>query len=237
MRVRVRYSKTGRVRYVSARDMTSVWERALRRAGLPIAWSHGFRPHPKVSFPDALPVGWDSTGEYAELTFTQDLEVDADLTRLSQALPAGMGILRYLVVPDGAPKLASMLPDTLWEVDLDPATPTGDLHTRAEDLLSETSVEVVRHRPSGEKILDVRPAVVTIHVRNGPAPRLRAVLHNDGPTIRPTDLVRALDPDDEFPPAQRYRRVAQGEGSTEGLIEALSGELVGLDASVVAEAA
>jgi radical SAM-linked protein len=236
MRIRVRYSKTGRVRYVSARDLTSVWERALRRAGLPIAWSQGFRPHPKVSFPDALPVGWDSTGEYAELTFTQDLEVDDDLTRLSQALPAGMGILRYLVVPDGAPKLASMLPDTLWEVDLDPATPVGDLHARAEDLLAETSVDVVRHRPSGDKILDVRPAVVTIHVSDGPAPRLRAVLHNDGPTIRPSDLVAALDPHDDLP-VLRHRRVAQGTGSVDGLVEALSGDHVPIDTSAVAEAA
>ena len=73
-RLRVRYTKLGRVRFLSARDLTSVWERALRRAELPIAYSEGFSPHPKVSFPDALPVGYASTGEYAELTFAAEID-------------------------------------------------------------------------------------------------------------------------------------------------------------------
>jgi hypothetical protein len=68
-RYRIRWTKEGRTRFVSARDLTSVWERALRRVDLPIAYSEGFTPHAKVSFPDALPVGYGSTGEYAELTF------------------------------------------------------------------------------------------------------------------------------------------------------------------------
>ncbi|MDX1510261.1 MAG: TIGR03936 family radical SAM-associated protein [Nitriliruptorales bacterium] len=232
----MRYSKTGRVRYVSARDLTSVWERALRREGLPIAWSQGFRPHPKVSFPDALPVGWDSTGEYAELTFTEDLEVERDLTRLSHALPAGMGILRWLVVPDGAIKLAAMLTHTLWEIELDPTSGSRDLPARIETLLARTSAEVTRHRPSGDRILDVRPAVVALRSSDGPTPRLRAVFSNDGPTIRPSDLMVALDPDDDLS-VLRYRRVAQGAGSVDGVVEALSGELLPVDTAAVAEAA
>lgn len=236
MRLRIRYSKTGRVRYVSARDLTSVWERALRRTGLPIAWSQGFRPHPKVSFPDALPVGWDSTGEYAELTFTDDFDVDVDVARLSQALPAGMGILRWLIVPDGAPKLAAMLHDTLWEVEWDPDVRIHDLPARLDRLLDSTSAEVLRQRPSGDRVLDVRPAVLALRHLDGQAPRLRAVLHNDGPTIRPSDLVSALSPDDDLS-VQRYRRLAQGQGVADGLIEALSGDRVPIVPAVVAEAA
>src|SRR6056297_4264613 len=95
-RYRIRWTKLGRVRFLSARDLTSVWERALRRAELPIAYSEGFTPHPKVSFPDALPVGYHSTGEYAELTFAAPIVPDRDIARLSDALPVGMDITTYL---------------------------------------------------------------------------------------------------------------------------------------------
>ena len=76
VRYRVRWSKEGRTRFVSARDQSSIWERAIRRAALPIASSEGFTPHARVSFPDALPVGVASTGEYAELTFAAPIRAD-----------------------------------------------------------------------------------------------------------------------------------------------------------------
>ena len=259
-RIRIRYTKEDRVRFVSARDLTSVWERALRRADLPIAYSEGFNPHAKVSFPDALPVGYASTGEYAELTFAVDIDPGPGLGRLSATLPGGMDITTYMVVPDGAPKLAKMLGSTLWElvlpaVDRSTAATHVDLLRRASDgLLAADSAEVVRLRPNGEeRTLDVRPALVDLRASLRPAdsgdaahPTLRAVLRNDGPTIRPTDLFSALTerldaaPDTaprDLPEPRLHRRVAQGEAVEGGLREALSGEVVPLEQDPSAEAA
>ncbi|MTV27283.1 DUF2344 domain-containing protein [Nitriliruptoraceae bacterium ZYF776] len=268
-RYRIRWTKLGRVRFVSARDLSSVWERALRRADLPIAYSEGFTPHAKVSFPDALSVGFSSTGEYAELTFVAPLVPDRDLARLSAALPEGMDVLTYLPVPDGAPKLARMLGATLWEQTWPPvdATELTDLlRTRTEQLLAADHVEVVRRRPSGDKTIDVRPALLALEATTltrpdptAPAPAsgpaasstrpdgartvLRAVLRNDGPTVRPGDLLSALarpgstGDDAEFAPPATTTRVAQGEFTGDGLREALSGELVPLAPDVDAEAA
>jgi radical SAM-linked protein len=266
-RIRIRYTKEGRVRFVSARDLTSVWERALRRADLPIAYSEGFNPHAKVSFPDALPVGFASTGEYAELTFAAPIDPGPDLGRLSATLPGGMDITTYLEVPDGAPKLAKMLGATLWELVLpaaDEATANAQvdqLRRASDELLAATSAEVLRLRPSGEeKPLDVRPAVLALEPSLRPGdtagaahPTLRAVLRNDGPTVRPTDLFNALtlrrDATDEgaspptagdaadLPDPRVHRRVAQGEPVDGGLREALSGEVVPLDPARPAEAA
>lgn len=255
-RIRIRYTKEGRVRFVSARDLTSVWERALRRADLPIAYSEGFHPHAKVSFPDALPVGYASTGEYAELTFAAPIHPGRDLTRLSQTLPEGMAITTYLEVPDGAPKLARMLRATLWELLLPHANEdVGGRHTQqlrrsSERLMAADHAEVVRHRPDGDRTLDVRPAVLALcpalhRTDTGAIPLLRAVLRNDGPTIRPTDLHRALThapgpPDDAttgVTEPRLYRRVAQGEFTGDGLREALSGEIVPLQPERLAGAA
>ncbi len=244
-RYRIRWTKEGRTRYVSARDLTSVWERGLRRADLPIAYSEGFTPHPKVSFPDALPVGYASTGEYAELTFVAPIVPDRDLARLSATLPTGMDITTYLAVPDGAPKLARMLKATLWELVWPPndvAELTELLHRRSRELVASERAEVVRRRPDGDRIIDVRPALLTLAASTRPTEGgdvctvLRAVLRNDGPTVRPTDLHAALSRDDIAEPL-RYRRVAQGEAVDAGLREALSDAVVPLVPDVDAEAA
>ena len=260
-RIRIRWSKQGRVRYVSARDLSSVWERALRRADLPIAYSEGFTPHAKVSFPDALPVGYDSTGEYAELSFAARIVPERDLARLSATLPEGMDVLTYLEVPDGAPKLARMLRATMWELvwpAADAVELTDLLTTRGEALRAAEHVEVIRHRPDGDRTIDVRPAVLTLAAttRHADSPHgdgahtvLRAVLRNDGPTVRPTDLLSALGgaggctPGTGAPSAvdiaapTRIVRVAQGEATDDGLREALTGETEALVPDVDAEAA
>ena len=158
-RIRIRYTKEGRVRFVSARDLTAVWERALRRADLPIAYSEGYTPHAKVSFPDALPVGYASTGEYAELTFAATIDPGPALGRCSATLPDGMDILTYLDVPDGAPKLARMLRVTCWELVYPAADPAADtidaLRRLGERLRDADHVAVTRHRPDGDRVLDV----------------------------------------------------------------------------------
>jgi len=246
VRYRVRWSKEGRTRFVSARDQSSIWERAIRRADLPIAYSEGFTPHARVSFPDALPVGVASTGEYAELTFAAPIRADDDLARLSATLPEGMDILTYTEVPAGAPKLASLLRATLWELvwpPVDATALTTLLGRRCATLLATTSHEVVRHRHDGERTLDVRPAVVALAVATGPTPdgvgsrtTLRAVLRNDAPTIRPSDLLVALGDGDVAPPVT-VRRVAQGAPTDDGVVEALAGGLERVRTDVVAEAA
>ena len=153
-----------------------------------------------------------------------------------------------------------MLGSTLWELVLpavDPSTAAThvDLLRRASDgLLAADSAEVVRLRPNGEeRTLDVRPALVDLRASLRPAdtgdaahPTLRAVLRNDGPTIRPTDLFSALTerldaaPDTaprDLPEPRLHRRVAQGEAVEGGLREALSGEVVPLEQDPSAEAA
>lgn len=245
IRYRIRWTKQGRTRYVSARDMTSIWERALRRAALPIAYSEGFTPHAKVSFPDALPVGHESTGEYAELTFAAQIDPEVDLARLSATLPAGMDILTYSEVPAGAPRLARMLGATLWELEWPPVDATELtelLDRRCEQLLASQQAPVVRRRATGDRTIDVRPAVLTLAASmRRPAEGdactvLRVVLRNDPPTVRPLDLHAALSRDDIAPPTAN-RRVVQGQPVTDGVHEALTGVLEPLTLDAEAEAA
>lgn len=242
LRYRIRWTKRDRSRFISARDLTAVWERALRRADAPIAYSEGFTPHAKVSFPDALAVGVESTGEYAELTFAAPIDADKTFTAISRQLPSGMDIVTFAAVPDGAKKLASMLPATLWQLSwtAPDAHAVADVLTeRCNELLSKDEFFTLRHRPSGSKTIDVRPATLTLVVSALPTDDtnvtrtiFHAVLKNDGSSVRPHDLFSALNRDDIAAP-HRILRVVQGTPETDGVRDALSQELVPLDARAV----
>jgi len=230
VRVRARYAKTGRLRFTSALDLGRVFDRALRRAQLPIAYSEGFSPHPKVSFPDALPLGYASTGEYVELTFAVPLDLETVVAGLDAALPDGLSVEDAVEVSDGSPKLASLLRASLWLLEWDGAVP--GLATACERLLSADALPVARQRKGEPVEVDLRPAVAAL-VADDDQRALRCVLHAVEPPVRPTELLLALAtflPD--LPEPALTTRVAQGFPDPDGLREALSGDLVAARAAV-----
>ncbi len=231
MRVRARYAKTGRLRFTSALDLGRVFERALRRAELPVAYSEGFSPHPKVSFPDALPLGYASTGEYVELTFAVALDVETVVSRLDAALPDGLSVEDAVEVADGEPKLAALLRASLWSLEWDDAVP--GLAAACEALAVADALPVARQRKGEPVEVDLRPAIASL--ASSPDERgLRCVLHAVEPPVRPTELLLALQtfvPD--LPEPALTTRVAQGSADPDGLREALSGDLVAARAAVL----
>jgi len=230
VRVRARYAKTGRLRFTSALDLGRVFDRALRRAQLPIAYSEGFSPHPKVSFPDALPLGYASTGEYVELTFAVPLDLETVVAGLDAALPDGLSVEDAVEVSDGSPKLASLLRASLWLLEWDRAVP--GLGAACEQLLAADALPVARQRKGEPVEVDLRPAVAAL-VADDDQRALRCVLHAVEPPVRPTEVVLSLAtflPD--LPEPALTTRVAQGSPHPDGLREALSGDLVAARAAV-----
>ena len=101
MRIRIRFTKTGKVRWTSHRDIARVWERTIRRVGLPIAYSQGFSPHPKVHFGLALSTGHESLAEYMDMDLDDAApnlpgphELAALHAQLTAVLPAGHRLAR-----------------------------------------------------------------------------------------------------------------------------------------------
>lgn len=228
-RVRVRYAKAGKLRFVSAIDLTRIWERSLRRADLPIAYSEGFSPHPKLSFPDALPLGYDSTGEYAELTFAAPVAVDDMREALNEALPEGMAVLAAVSVRPGAPKLAKALRAGLWRLGY-PDACVGEVARAVATVREATAVIVDRDRKGETTQIDIRPALDQLTCAGG---TVAAVVHNVQPPVRPSELHAALAgaggaPTGEWPELLLACRVAQGAPDAHGLREALTGTPVPL---------
>src|ERR671911_2208485 len=115
-RMRVRYAKRGRLRFTSHRDFQRAFERALRRADVPIAYSQGFTPHPKVSYAGAAPTGTASEAEYLEISVARRCAPSWVAAELDAALPPGLDILEVIETTGGA--LADRLQASEWEISL-----------------------------------------------------------------------------------------------------------------------
>lgn len=121
-RLRVRYAKRGRLRFTSHRDISRAVERAVRRAGIPVAFSAGFTPHPKISYTGAAPTGVASEAEYLELGLTDIRDPARVRADLDAALPPGLDVLDVVPAPAGT-SLADRLQASEWRIRLDGVDP------------------------------------------------------------------------------------------------------------------
>jgi radical SAM-linked protein len=195
-RVRLRFAKRGRLRFLSHRDVARSFERAVRRAAVPVSHSHGFSPHPRLTWAGAAPTGTASEAEYLEIGLTRDVDPAALATALDAALPEGLDIIA--AAPAGGGALADTIDAAEWAFELagvDAATARAAL----DALLARDEVLVERVTPKGRRQVDVRAAIVradvTADVTSGAqdCAILTAVVRLGSPVVRPDDVLGALD--------------------------------------------
>ncbi len=198
-RLTIRYAKRGRMRFASHRDVARAIERGVRMAGVPVAYSAGFTPHPKISYSGGAPTGSASEAEFLEISLTRRCEPADVGQRLDAALPDGIDVID-VVEADG--RSAALLEASLWEVIWPGVAPDAAAQAVAV-FLDAPSVEVERLTSKGLRRLDARAAVVTLQVgvragrRAGADPAagcaiLRMILRQMTPAVRPDDLLTAL---------------------------------------------
>lgn len=194
MRVRVRYGKEGKLRWLSHRDVARIWERAFRRLALPLVYTQGFSPRPKVSFGLALPTGAESRAEYLDMELDGELDVAMLPARFAPALPAGISVLAAAVIDDRADSLQHEVTSCSWEIDVR-AGAAGTLHGAVRRALEADSLVVSRERKGTLVNDDIRPAILDLRVVAGAGDS--AVLHAELATqprgLRPTELLSALE--------------------------------------------
>jgi radical SAM-linked protein len=206
-KLRVRYAKRGRLRFTSSRDFQRALERALRRAGVPMAISAGFHPHPKISYTNAATTGTASEAEYVELQVTERVDPGALQVALDEALPPGLDVVQVVEARSGS--LADRLEASDWRLEFD--LPAPELQACVEQLMALDEALVTRMMKSGPRTFDVRSAIVSAGVTAGAGPRahdmprdgsdaahtgscaiLRLVVRHSTPAVRPDDILTAL---------------------------------------------
>ncbi len=161
-RLRIRYAKRGRLRFVSHRDFARAFERALRRSGVPMAYSAGFSPHPKISYVGAAPTGAASEAEYLEIGLQTQSDPELLRAALDQALPEGLDILE--VLPAGLGGLPERIEASHWRIEL-PSLSVESLSAVVADFLALETAIVERVTKKGLRQLDARAAVISASVQ------------------------------------------------------------------------
>jgi radical SAM-linked protein len=184
------------MRFASHRDIARAVERGVRRAELPIAYSAGFTPHPKISYAGAAPTGTASEAEYLELSFTRACAVSEVRERLDAALPDGIDVIE--VTEDPATLGALPLEASEWQVVL-PGVPPAEAASAVAGFLGCRTLEVERLTSKGPRRVDARAAVITMETDRGGADsgdpgnaKLRMVVRHVIPAVRPDDILAAL---------------------------------------------
>ena len=208
-RLRIQYAKRGRLRFTSHRDFSRAFERAIFRARVPMAYSSGFNPHPRISYAGAAPTGSASEAEYLEIGLAQVVDPADIRVALEEALPDGLDVVEVVVAPPGS--LADQLQASHWWVDI--AAGFEQTSAAVAAFLATDAVSVERMTKKGLREFDCRSSVLSLaaepHERGS---RLDLVLRHAVPAVRPDDVLSGLSSvsDLDVGEAPLLTRLAQG---------------------------
>jgi radical SAM-linked protein len=234
-KVRLRFAKRGKLRFTSHRDVARAFERALRRAGLPMAYSQGFNPHPKVSWVGAAPTGVASEAEYLEIQLVEHLDPEVVRGKLDAALPEGLAVLEGVLAGPGG--LAERIEASAWRIEVRGLS-VEQLRQGAQALLAAPTALVERLTKDGRRTIDARPAIVSLNVQDYstvlPVPDLLnqcgilvAVVRQVSPAVRPDDVLSALGAVAGFPSAVLVKAIRTAQGRLDddgGLVDPLTAD-------------
>ena len=193
MRIRITFAKQGALRYTGHLDLHKLWERAARRAELPLAYSQGFHPQPKIYIAAALPLGFSSRCEVMDMRLESDIPLDGLREKLQNTLPTGIQVLNVQSADERVPALQTQVVSAEYEVTLMGSSDGSELKRKMDFVLGAESI--IRERRG--KTYDLRPLIEELYFITNPSPgesgrvfmRLSA---REGATGRPEEVLDAL---------------------------------------------
>ncbi len=187
MRIRITFAKQGALRYTGHLDLHRLWERAARRAELPLAYSQGFHPQPKMAIAAALPLGFSSRCEVIDLRLEHDIPLDGLSDRLQQTLPTGIRVSNVESVDEKLPALQTQVASAEYEVTLTEPADGLELKSKAAAVMETESI--LRERRG--KTYDLRPLIESLEVEPDGKIHMRLAAR-EGATGRPEEVLDML---------------------------------------------
>lgn len=208
MRARITFTKQGALRYTGHLDLHRLWERAMRRADLPLSYSKGFHPQPKISIAAALPLGFSSRAEVVDVRFNEEISTEEIASRLKDNLPVDIKVTKVEGVDEHAPALQTQVRSAMYEVRLTEPVDRSDLTRKVGELMMSESLP----RERRGKSYDLRPLIETLDVvteANGKVSLRMTLSARDGATGRPEEVLNMLDIEPEYTSVERTRLIFQ----------------------------
>jgi radical SAM-linked protein len=187
MRIRITFVKQGALRYTGHLDLHKLWERAARRADLPLAYSQGFHPQPKMNMAAALPLGFSSRCEVMDMKFEQDIPLENLPTRLNNTLPSGLQVVDVEQVDERAPALQTQVLSAEYEVTLTESVDRSELKRKVDSVIESNSIP----RERRGKMYDLRPLIEKLSLPSDDKIFMRLAAR-EGATGRPEEVLDVL---------------------------------------------
>lgn len=190
IRVRITFNKTEEMRFTGHLDLYRAWERAFRRAKLPLSYSQGFKPHPRINIAAALPLGFTSSNDIVDVWFEEDLSEEEIISKLEASLPPGIRLLNVKIIPPNEPPLQKTIIASQYLITL--LNPVSDLNHRIEQLLAQSHISWKKK----DKTIDLRPLIFELALipDNAHSKQTMHILLSSSPNAnaRPDDVIEAL---------------------------------------------
>ncbi|MEJ2560717.1 MAG: TIGR03936 family radical SAM-associated protein [Anaerolineae bacterium] len=207
-RLRVTFAKGPQLKYISHLDLALAWERALRRAGIPLAYSHGFNPQARLQLASGLPLGYTGSAELMDVMLTEAVSPEEFVTRVRPALPEGLSLVDAREVPLKSPSLQSALRRAEYRVTVETSLPGDELSSRINHLLDCDRLEQQRVRKRRVETFDLRPLVDELRLEaigQGHAVLWMRLSAGQRGNARPDAILAALGLEDAYSQVERTK--------------------------------
>lgn len=203
-RLHITFGKFDALKYTGHLDTAKLWERVLRRANLPILYSEGFNPHPRIALATALPLGITSECEIVDVALKEPIALDGLVERLLAVSPPGLQIYSVVEVPVRSPALQTRVRSAEYRLRFEDGVSRDRLQERIDALLGAATVDAQRERKGKAVTVNLRPLIHGLHMDdNGNLIAHLAV--GDQGNLRPDDLLKEMGLDDQLVSVHRFR--------------------------------
>ncbi len=203
-RLHITFGKFDALVYTSNLDVAKLWERVLRRANLPILYSAGFNPRPRIALATALPLGFSSECEVLDVSLREAISLDGVIEQLTAASPPGLHIYHIADVPVRSPSLQTLVRSSEYRIRLNDDIDPNLVRERIAKLMDAPSLDQQRERKGKAITVNVRPLIHTIYLED----ETQLIAHlvvGDAGNMRPDELMTAMGLQDSYLSIHRVR--------------------------------
>ncbi|MBQ4093196.1 MAG: DUF2344 domain-containing protein [Firmicutes bacterium] len=189
MNYRINYEVKGSLAFLSHLEVMRLWQRAMLRCHLPIAWTQGFNPRPKLSLGPARNVGVEGLSEYLDAEFDGMVKSTELIEKLNSILPEGVTVLKVREIPQGTKMLEAVINEAVYKVSFLNGMPE-DAAQKAADLMAAEECLYIRKSPKGEKEIDLRSYILGMEIKEDDL--MLSVKAGTGGSLRVAELLSVL---------------------------------------------
>jgi radical SAM-linked protein len=213
-RLRLVFAKKSPIKYISHLDLSLSWERVLRRARIPLAYSQGFNPRPKMQFASGLPLGTTGTAEIVDIIVTRAVDPADALAHIRAALPVGIELHSVQEVPLKSPTLQHLLRQAEYRVLVETELSAAELSRRIREVLATDKIIQTRYRRKKEEAFDLRPWLHELQLdslADGQACLHMRLTAGQFGNLRPEAVLKALSLEDNWTEIERTHLIFESK--------------------------